>query len=294
MQSQVYEKSQLWEWADRDFCGSNMLPDCYFLPISNCTPPTGITVTQSRYNPGNPVQETPQVVHFFQHEGWYNKKFVPPVRRAAIPSFNKYIDMAFLTREIESQLEQIFAEMDKDGEEPVTWWRAVTTKFIYRPNYRYQGLFGSVDAFPPRAFAIHVRHGDKSSEMTLHPFAEYMNLTEQIKKENPYMAMSDTIVLFTDDVEVLGEAAQWNRRNSGGTQWQFIHFNEYSASDMLSSGRWYIATAFIAARADAWIFTLKSNWCRVINEMRKMNGKKGYIFLDMEPGEWKRSIAAAA
>jgi hypothetical protein len=75
-----------------------------------------------------------------------------------------------------------------------TWWRTVTTQFVWRPNARFQQfldqvdarMFGGVGQYPSRAIGIHVRHGDKAQEMPLHDLSDYLNAAERLKKDHAY------------------------------------------------------------------------------------------------------------
>lgn len=109
-----------------------------------------------------------------------------------------------------------------------------------------------------------------------------------------YLGMSDVIILSTEDNKVMDEAAKWNEEHPTGTQWQFTYLNDKKVNNqhVISVARWHFVNAFMAAQADAFIITTGSNWCRVINELRKTRGKLNYALGDLEPGEWKRSIEA--
>lgn len=163
-----------------------MLPDCYLIPISNCTIPE--TDLVSTYLGQGPLPETPVLLYFRQDHSYYHPHFIPPVR--IINLF--YVEIRICS----SEIHQIMSELLPGAQLDVSWWRSVTTKFIWRPNPRFSQfldqvdfrLFGAVGNYPQRAFGIHVRHGDKASEMTLHGFEDYMMAAEEAKKTVPYVS----------------------------------------------------------------------------------------------------------
>lgn len=180
--------------------------------------------------------------------------------------------------------------------ERISNWRAVATSFLWRPNENFKNMldevflrvFGGDGTPPPRAFAIHVRHGDKGREMKLHPLSEYLEEAEKLKENNSYLGMSDVVFLSTEDDQVIREAEAWNAAHPDTTQWQFIYLNDPKQNNHYSApmARWHFVNAYLLGAADAFVMTTGSNWCRIINEMRKTEGKYLYAFKDMDVGEW--------
>lgn len=162
-----------------------------------------------------------------------------------------------------------------------------------RPNPRfgrflnevYSQLWGQDEERISRSFGIHVRHGDKGLDgMRLVPLAEYIDAAETVRNstKSDYMGASDVILLSTEDPAVIDEAKAWNANHPNGTQWQFIYLNDMKVNNQYSvtHARWHVVTAFLTAKADAFVLTTLSNWCRLLNEMRKVDGKMEYPFVD--------------
>jgi hypothetical protein len=201
--------------------------------------------------------------------------------------------------------------------ERISNWRAVSTSFLWRPNARFSEflhkafvrIFGGDGTPPGRAFAIHVRHGDKGREMKLHPLSEYLDEAEKLKQNytfafpsrcstaslpadiSPiyrYLQKSDVVLLSTEDDQVVREAEAWNEAHPTTTQWQFIYLNDPKQNNHYSApmARWHFVNAYLLAAAEAFVMTTGSNWCRIINEMRKTEGKYDYAFKDLDVGEW--------
>eukprot|EP01122_Echinamoeba_exundans_P015667 TRINITY_DN7551_c0_g1_i1.p1 TRINITY_DN7551_c0_g1~~TRINITY_DN7551_c0_g1_i1.p1 ORF type:complete len:437 (+),score=49.75 TRINITY_DN7551_c0_g1_i1:64-1374(+) len=266
----IYDPDQSpWRWADRDFCGSLLLPDCYLKQLSNCSLPK-VAPSDIFEHKWGPVVESPRVVYFEQRHDFYTVDFIPEIMRKRFP-----------------------AEGDQR-----TWWRTVTTQFVWRPNARFQQfldqvdirLFGGVDRYPQRALGIHVRHGDKAQEMTLHDLPDYLDAAEKLKKDHSYLGMSNVVILSTEDLDVIDKAERWNSLHPNTTQWQFIYLNDAKKNNQwaVSATRWHFVNAFLAARADAWVLTTASNWCRLINEIRKTTGKYNHALVDLEYGLWRK------
>jgi hypothetical protein len=103
--------------------------------------------------------------------------------------------------------------------------------------------------------------------------------------------MSNVVVLSTEDRTVIDKAEGWNALHPNTTQWQFIYLNDVKKNDQwaITTARWHFVNAFLASRADAWVLTTASNWCRLINEIRKTTGKLNFALADLEYGLWKRT-----
>lgn len=264
----IYNPSQTWRWADAEFCESHRLPSCYFLPVTNCTLPHGVTPVSAQ---GRAIPDEPEVVAFHQDHSYYHMWHLPPV--------------------LETLSHQVPWEPER-----ISNWRAVSTSFLWRPNPRFSQLvktvfkriFGGDGTPPQRSFAMHVRHGDMYLEMKLHPFSDYMEEAERLKKVHPYLGKSDVVLLSTEDPTVIQEAEAWNAAHPNGTQWQFVYLNDPKSNNHYAAPmpRWHFVSAFVLSTADAYILTTGSNWCRVINEMRKTHGKYLYAFTDLQHGEW--------
>eukprot|EP01065_Artemidia_motanka_P052519 TRINITY_DN9508_c0_g1_i2.p1 TRINITY_DN9508_c0_g1~~TRINITY_DN9508_c0_g1_i2.p1 ORF type:complete len:483 (+),score=162.92 TRINITY_DN9508_c0_g1_i2:276-1724(+) len=141
---------------------------------------------------------------------------------------------------------------------------------------------------PAKMIGIHVRHGDKHKEMKLLPLSAYMRAAERMRREDP--SLRDVFV-STEDPQVLVDARAYVPR------WRFhwtehVRSNEGSPKDyaMLIGPSTLAEISFVnlfmqAELCTHWVGTDKSNWNRLINEMRATGGKLDdwYLQLNRQP-----------
>lgn len=181
------------------------------------------------------------------------------------------------------------------------YWRAVSVTFFIRPNQPTLELMmkysnNLIEDGDKNLINLFVRHGDKGIEMQLIPFKDYA-ITAQLLVNNGYLYKypnSDfvgTIVLSTDDEEVIREALLWGRENN----WKIIYPNIYDRSNTtdhldfetqqqlirMGKAKHHELTYFsmlinleLSLKCDAWVCTLASNTCRIIDELRSTIGCK--------------------
>jgi hypothetical protein len=117
-------------------------------------------------------------------------------------------------------------------ENPKFWWRTQATTFMVRPN---KNALEKIDRIinshklklnpPPGCISVHVRHGDKFSEMKLYPLAAYIKAAENMLFVNETLVSLTpdlskarevrTVFLSTEDHRVLSATRQF-------TNWNFI------------------------------------------------------------------------
>lgn len=186
------------------------------------------------------------------------------------------------------------------------WWRAVSAAYYLRPNkptLEYMATFRTLDLKPAEAcVGIHARHGDKGAEMKIVPFSEYMRTADIIYNKGlialPSKSRKVPIFLGTDDPLVIEEAIFLD---SSSERWRVEYtklLSRFSSSakldnksrkrpriESLHHDLEYISMLLdldYFLRCDAWVCTLKSNFCRVIDELRAtVGGKAGYSFADL-------------
>ncbi|CAF1423918.1 unnamed protein product [Adineta steineri] len=189
------------------------------------------------------------------------------------------------------------------------WWRGQATAYILRLNTNSlakirqlrrdsslhhgftigknsNGLENVAVPFPlpAHSFSMHVRHGDKSSEMRLIPFREYVEEAEWFAKQNPN-SFHKSAFLSSEDPSVFEEAKNitsvtfdygltspnenwvWymskiKRMNSGPIQ----QLNAFGSRHETTIS--WLLQLFISLECDGYVGTLNSNWNRLIDELR--------------------------
>lgn len=141
---------------------------------------------------------------------------------------------------------------------------------------------------------VHVRMGDKATEMKMVQFAGYMRLAERLRARFPHLRH---VWLSTEMQSVVDEA-------SGGRAypgWRF-HFtrvprqgNDTSMAAYLASLGAETASAtsvvnfLMAADSDFFVGALGSSWCYLIDSMRSTGGKLGAGYLSVNVDRfWRR------
>ncbi|TPX60191.1 hypothetical protein PhCBS80983_g01956 [Powellomyces hirtus] len=156
---------------------------------------------------------------------------------------------------------------------------------------------------PAGTMNIHVRHGDKGSEMTLIPFETYVASAERYSSENPQTAFKRVFV-SSEDPGVIDDAAKLPERNrrtltAPDEQWQvftsviprvnagpYQQIHQYGSTVMTKS--WYLQL-WMALECDAYFGTRASNWNRIIDEFRCIYVDKCQLpYFEMGPeNDWK-------
>eukprot|EP00455_Lapot_gusevi_P013804 TRINITY_DN16809_c0_g1_i5.p1 TRINITY_DN16809_c0_g1~~TRINITY_DN16809_c0_g1_i5.p1 ORF type:complete len:386 (-),score=52.82 TRINITY_DN16809_c0_g1_i5:22-1179(-) len=176
----------------------------------------------------------------------------------------------------------------------LSWWRAQSTRYLLRKIQpplaealcRVKQEIAPY-GFPRPLISVHVRHGDKWIEMDLLPFSQYMAAAEAIRKQNPLVR---TIFLSTENQHVIEQARTYKN-------WTFLytHNLRLNVSPMESASvlGWEteamisFVNLYLALEGDYFIGTRKSNWCRLIDELRQTGNKmsNGYVNLGGEHEE---------
>jgi hypothetical protein len=188
-------------------------------------------------------------------------------------------------------LPQRFQEiMELYLERPKFWWRTQATTFLVRPNKHALEIIDRIISnhkptlnLPPGCISVHVRHGDKSVEMKLYPLGDYIKAVENMLFENetlisltPDLSKARdvrTVFLSTEDPRVLHATQRF-------TNWDFIWLHERLHNGDLKSLRKQgydrvikdLTTLKLHLRCHASIVTWKSNWSRVIEELKSTLG----------------------
>jgi Alpha-(1,6)-fucosyltransferase N- and catalytic domains len=181
---------------------------------------------------------------------------------------------------------------------PASWWMTQATGYVARPNkrtlqavcYIWDCIIGPRQQ-PPRPFAaMFIRRGDKWWESRLREPFEYFDLLEGLDRNLPEAIKS--VYVGTDDPAMLSQVAReysydWDliwmgyHRSSQGSQ----HHEEvarYHTAKMELQVLLTLAEVFVSASADVLVGTLSSNQCRLMDELRKLQGKGRMPYLTPE------------
>ena len=161
------------------------------------------------------------------------------------------------------------------------WWRAVSTAYTVRPNKqtllaieeRRQQIFPEL-TIPLGTIAVHVRHGDKWTEVESVDDKQYMTVLESLKAQTSSESLKRNIYLSTEDAETVRNFQHFRGWNVSFTRVQRFTDPQLSpegiasrigkANEMLNS----LVSLDLALQCDAFVMTLSSNWCRLIDELR--------------------------
>jgi hypothetical protein len=144
------------------------------------------------------------------------------------------------------------------------------------------------EVFMPRPIvSVHVRHGkDKAREMNIIDLPAFMEQVERIRQHNPAVRSIWLSTESQDIVDQSGDYGPWWRVYY--TKTKRIFQEEPDPWNTHTPNREELDLAFanllIASRADYFVGVLGSNWNRLIDELRKTNGrlKAGYIALNYD------------
>ena len=158
----------------------------------------------------------------------------------------------------------------------------MSTAYIMRPNARTLKAIEDRKAeiypemsIPSGTVAVHVRHGDKWQETQLVDDQQYARVLEELSlQEKDQWALSQNIYLSTEDaatVNFFKSLPGWNvtytrvKRYTDKSKSPMGWAAEVGRSnEMLNS----LTSLDLSLQCDAFVMTLSSNWCRLIDELR--------------------------
>eukprot|EP01122_Echinamoeba_exundans_P008461 TRINITY_DN280_c0_g1_i3.p1 TRINITY_DN280_c0_g1~~TRINITY_DN280_c0_g1_i3.p1 ORF type:complete len:386 (-),score=33.76 TRINITY_DN280_c0_g1_i3:201-1358(-) len=299
-----------WIYPDENACTASGFPakqietaHCFFKPLTNCSLPKNWKQNVYKTSAAGVIDPDAQVVSF---------KYLVGERR---PNFEAMVPKQIRTKLFPDLTEEIMDEwfcnrymVAEDG--PLTLWRATANRFLLRPNAFLQkrlddlekamSLIWELDFSSPTfcAIAVHVRHGDKFVESKLHDFDEYVGAARTLRTRHKWLRTCSTVLLSTEDPNVIAQAEKFPRMDDSGLQWQFVYtptprFNEtlspMQLAEIIGRSRMFYYDFFnlwITKRASAFVLTLSSNWGRMINYMRLVDGRRNLPISDLEYGAW--------
>ena len=170
------------------------------------------------------------------------------------------------------------------------------------PHPRLLNISLRQDPFPSfplqrGTISLHIRHGDKASEMKLVPSIKYfetalklqhdmsLNLIQQL-----YVSTEDPLAINELGTTVLSQPQTYGhwiiryndlpRSNSNGD----LQLQSFASIPRARLTQLWLLQLFMALECDAWVGTRKSNWNRLIDELRCVWVPKcGFPFIEVGP-----------
>ena len=247
-------------FAQGQYCGSVKGCDCFFRPVSFCSPNH------------TTLAKLPFVC----------KSGVAHCDQFAIPSI------------LSSELRRLYPAMKDD--EILYWWRMQSASYLMRLNQRTldavrsfrtnpnMHYFSKGFEFPlrPGAIHIHVRgsKSNKENEMDVKSAAHFFDLALKLVRAMPN-SFSRTLIITSDDSEAIDAALRITKEN----KWDvvFSHIERLKGGFSMDDGNKtvklqqkdkslltieHLSQLLLALEASAWIGHRGSNWNRIIDELR--------------------------
>ena len=261
--------------------------ECYYLPWSKCTLHDAMdakTVAVDYYNDPNSASSKTVFLRHDHHKGPFQK--IPDMFSSMLhcspiqPKFYYY------------------------------WWRAVTASYVLRPNEATMKALDQYRTFPigdentvannERCMAIYVRQGDKVvKEMKIlhwkdfHTVAEYM--WDHGLVQNKHIKDHNKLHYFfgTETPSVLNEVIKWSKTTNTTLYYTNLFdrsvvaaaHSQHKSKSNAHHDLEYLSMLLnleYSLKCDAWVCTIMSNWCRVIDELRAtVGGKANYHYADI-------------
>ncbi|CAK0811379.1 unnamed protein product [Prorocentrum cordatum] len=305
------KKDRYLMWRDRNFCPDAPAWECWFLPVAGCAARPEATLNVS-YEDLKAAGE--ELARSHPHEDAHSLEVPPqfrgalsncsPVRRDAWFHWWRAQAMTYVIRfneKTRGQVDRLAAE--------VLQLRRLGGQAAATAAPRITSL-------EPGSVSLHVRHGDKGREMKLVAFKEYLQLAERLAEgdqdlqvmnqgttfDYPHCTVADppdtfrrrVMFVSTEDQQVIDEAL-----NSTGlvrNAWDVAYVETERKNTCVFCQRGdkgverevleSLLNLELALQADAWIGTLRSNWCRLIDELRMTIGAKaGSPYLNLPSGD---------
>eukprot|EP00762_Andalucia_godoyi_P002184 ANDGO_07480.mRNA.1 hypothetical protein len=268
--------TERWLYSSPEFCEDIGL-HCYIFPITKCELPPKDKYDYTRL----PTINSPQA----------SDARVVVIPCCYVSPFDFDIPNVFLSDESID-----WKQIDERVQVRKTWWRTVFTGFLWarlRPemhSWMRDFIKASVreSDLAKDAVCIHIRHGDKAREMQLHPLRDYVEGAARIVEQ---LGIDKRIFLSTDDENVILELGNFK-------DWEIFYLNQERHNNMspMQQADAMKGTKFLQISlanllfqtmpsCRGWVQTTGSNWCRLINEVRRLQGAEYLPFVDLEYGE---------
>ena len=147
---------------------------------------------------------------------------------------------------------------------------------------------------PLQAIGIHIRHGDKKIESKLHEFNEYLDAAILLCERHGF---ARNIILSTDNERII-EAIENDKSSRRGFTFYYTTFKRINdwGSPIQTAHKTGVINFVLNSFANlilgthpcimGFVQTTSSNWNRLINELRKTDGRRANApSIDLEYGE---------
>ena len=248
-------------WTQGSFCeGFDNFHDCYFEPISSCN-----------YHDVVRAVATTDIVEVDQSSDQRHVKLVTLSKSAAL---GEDADRKFV---VPTSLLKFVQDSNIRNDSLYFWWRAQGLACIVRPTARtLAGIKTAQEqqswtSMPDGAISVHVRHGNKGTEMPLLPDETYLALAEDLVRESP--GLNRVIYLSSEDpqsVAFFTALDTWTVLTVNATRPEgAVDASEYARS--VGADQEVLKTLVdldFALQCFGWVGTIESNWGRMIEELR--------------------------
>jgi len=246
-------------WMDRQYCKEQTGFACFFHRLTNCSYPSKSEIKSARANIRSNARVIRFVIRMARDRTPYPILFEKLLHCAPVGS-KKY------------------------------WWRQQAACFMVRPNERTIGMMDhwareirSVDGYgiaPCGSASMHIRHGDKGREMELFSLDKYLEKLDYLRQNNNFPITSLPLPIFvsTEDDEVIRQMLTMNNTKNINFFWLQEELHNGNMKELKLQGPNRIlkdlTTLRMALTSFAFVGTLRSNWNRLIEELRSTVGQR--------------------
>lgn len=267
-------------YYDAEYCThTKTYHDCYFEPISYCN------LTDAAKSLGLDFLDDSKLPDITGVNNERPKELVVAMRR--IPGDRLTVPPIL----------QTFLNMSPvDPSKHFYWWRAQSASFLLRPNKRtseemrrHRLLIFPREKILKGTISCHIRRGDKWKEFANTGDAAYVHALKQLRvqAEHRGIELNKEIFLSTEDpgaITYFENLKDWTTyytivpRKPDRNRDNQDYAREFGpAREMINS----LINLDLALQCDAWVGTLTSNWCRLIDELRStLRCKANALYID--------------
>eukprot|EP01041_Mallomonas_annulata_P006284 gene6284-12725_t len=285
--------------------------DCYFEPWSSCTIEDALR--------GRKIDSIPDIWLRQSERDWMRlvDNYTLPSRLRKLSARYRtviYINLGISSSFVPKQLRSILDCSNMIPDFSYYWWRAISATYLIRPNARTLQEINKyallpIDHSEERCLAMHIRRGDKGIEMDLIALEEYLSaatylweqkLIPQTRTQTQSQRLhAPVLFLGSDEPSLFAEVQSWGQKQG----WKVIYTNLFDRSTVSAKLHWEVllehqfnhtvvhhdleymsilVNLHYALKCDAWVCTLQSNTCRLIDEMRAtVGGKANRFYADL-------------